>query len=76
MWLRTIGVDAMAIHGERHMYTKEQMELLRAKYKRIVSLYDNDWAGMRGGLKLREKWGCRVTSTHVPPASRIRLICI
>jgi hypothetical protein len=56
MWLRTIGVDAMAIHGERHMYTKEQMELLRAKYKRIVSLYDNDWAGMRGGLKLREKW--------------------
>jgi hypothetical protein len=57
MWFRTIGLDAIAIHGERHIYNKEQMEQLRGKYRNIISLYDNDWPGMRGALRMREVYG-------------------
>lgn len=57
MWLRSINVDAIAIHGERHVYTQEQIDQVRAKFRIIISLYDNDIPGMKGALTLRNLYG-------------------
>lgn len=57
MWLRSIGIDSIAIHGERHVYEPEFIEYLRKYCKHIISIYDNDIPGMKGAITLRNLYG-------------------
>ncbi len=52
MFLRSFGIDAMAINGENHEFNADFIRHLRKYCKNIVSLYDNDKAGVLAALKL------------------------
>jgi hypothetical protein len=57
MFLRSLGVDAIAFHGEGHLVDAAFITYLRQHCGFIISIYDNDIAGMRGGVYLRNTFG-------------------
>lgn len=52
VWLRLLGIDAIALHGERHNVDPLFIAHLRAHCRHLISVYDNDMPGMRGALQL------------------------
>jgi hypothetical protein len=56
MFLRSLGVDAMALHGEGHNVSKAFIDHLKRHCSLIISIYDNDLPGIRGGIYLRDKF--------------------
>jgi hypothetical protein len=57
MLLRMFGIDAMAVHGEGHDPGQAFIDHLRRYCSILISLYDNDWTGIRNGIFLRQQYG-------------------
>jgi hypothetical protein len=59
IFLRTMGIDAIAFHGESHTGTisVDFINYLKKYCGFIISLYDNDIPGIRGGIYLRDTFG-------------------
>lgn len=51
MVLRLLGYDAIAPKGENILITKEILSSLEKRFKKIVLLFDNDAAGVKGAAK-------------------------
>lgn len=60
MTLRSFGIDAMAIHGERHRFQEDFIRHIKKYYHRIISLYDRDEKGMLGAKYLWKEY-------NIPP---------
>lgn len=56
MLLRTFGIDAIAPHGEGHYFDADFIAYLRRHCDLLISLYDNDWPGRKGGITLRKMY--------------------
>lgn len=56
MTLRSFGIDAMAIHGERHRFQEDFIRHIKKYYNRIISLYDRDEKGMQGAKYLWKEY--------------------
>lgn len=58
IFLRTMGIDAIAFHGESYTgsISIDFMNYLKKYCGMIISLYDNDIAGIRGGIYLRDNF--------------------
>ncbi len=56
LFCRQFGIDAIAFHGENHIPTPEQIAYFRKYCGFLISLYDNDFAGIRGGIFLRNTY--------------------
>lgn len=54
--MRRFGIEAMAIHGETHKFHADFIRHLKKYYKRIISLYDRDAAGMKGAKYLWKEY--------------------
>lgn len=57
MVLRRYGIYAVAPQGETIPIGKEMMTELKTRFKKIVSLYDFDMAGIIGANKLKRQYG-------------------
>ena len=56
MVLHEMGYHAVAPHGENHAIPNEIIYNLQKRFKRIVVLYDFDYAGRKGAEKLNNKY--------------------
>jgi len=52
MLLNELGYTAIAPNGEGHSIPQKALDILRAKFKRIVIFYDRDLPGMQAARKL------------------------
>lgn len=52
MFLRSLGLDAMAVHGENHIFNEDFIRHLKKYCDNIISLYDNDAPGVLAAFKL------------------------
>ena len=54
MTLYSLGIAAIAPNSEHLFISKEKLEELQTRFKRIIVLYDNDLAGINGMSKIRK----------------------
>lgn len=57
MCLKSIGLTSIAPQGEDHYFSEDIMNELKSRFKRIIILYDQDDAGIRGAKKINQKYG-------------------
>lgn len=57
MVLDCFGIPAIAMQSETTMPYKEIIEDLKVRFTNIYSLYDFDYAGIKGALKIRQLYG-------------------
>lgn len=58
MCLYELGITAIAPNSETLFVSEEQYSLLKSKFKVIVTLYDNDLAGISNMSKIKKKFNC------------------
>lgn len=56
MLLRTFGINAIALHGEGYKPTLQFILYLLRYCEILISVYDNDWRGIRSALYLYEEF--------------------
>lgn len=57
MTLRSLGYEAMAIHGEGQYFYKDFVRHIKKYYPKIISLYDRDRTGVKGAKYLWKMYG-------------------
>lgn len=57
MLLFEFGIEAIAPPSEGFMFSKELIEKLKSKYKKIYVMFDFDYAGVRGMQRLKKEHG-------------------
>lgn len=63
MFYRSLGIDAIAGHGENHHFADDFIRHIKAYSGYQFSLYDNDWPGRKGALLLRNMHGIPIALT-------------
>ena len=56
MELYEFGIPAIAPCSENLFVTDSQYNRLKEKFKHIICFYDNDWAGKRAMVKIRNQY--------------------
>lgn len=54
MVLHTMGIEAIATHGENHYINPDFIRHIKKRFKNIVVMYDDDEAGRLGASRLQE----------------------
>lgn len=57
MLFKEFGFNAVAPQGEGHYIPKSLQEHLWTRFKRIITVYDNDSAGVRASIRINEVMG-------------------
>ena len=60
MCFRTLGyksIEVIAPDSENTMIKESEMEKLKSKYKKVITLFDNDEAGLNSMNKYKERYG-------------------
>ena len=55
MLLFEFGIESIAPPSEGFMFSKETIDYLKSKYKKVYVLYDFDYAGVRGMQRLKKE---------------------